>query len=101
VGGAVGAVGPTHEVAGMIRPLRRVAMRGAILRALRVVIRRVEIAGSYAATPEDARWAARLHTRLTDAFTEALAAPGSAASLAASDARRYLVNKNPTRRESP
>jgi hypothetical protein len=89
----------TSDAPGRVRVLRRLPSRGALLRALRTLVRRVEPLIAYGLS-DDQCWAARLHTRLTDAFAEALAAPGSAASLAASDVRRQLVNKTPARKET-
>jgi hypothetical protein len=72
----------------------RVPGRGALLRSLRGLLRRVDrFALHRARTSEETRWAARLADRLEAAFTDALETPGVGASLAAADRRAHVSAK--------
>lgn len=76
----------------------RVAGRGALLRSLRMLLRRVErFAAHRARCPEDRDWAAKLADRLDAALTDAAAAPGARASLVIAE-RRAEVNRKGFRR---
>lgn len=72
----------------------RIAGRGALLRSLRLLLRRLERYGEHrAATPDERRWAIRLLDCLNLGFTEAIAAPGARASLQHIDHRRICTSK--------
>jgi hypothetical protein len=74
--------------------------RGAILRSLRGLVRRVERFGERRArTPEDRAWSHRLADALDAAFREALAVPGGREALAAVDQRRARARKTPQGQE--
>jgi len=72
----------------------RIRGRGALLRSLLALLRRVRRYGEHrAATVEEQRWTARLHDDLTAACEEAMASDGARASLRAVDERRRLSSK--------
>jgi hypothetical protein len=75
----------------------RIAGPGALLRSLRGLLRRVERFGvHWARTDDERRWAARLADGLEVLLTEALAAPGTEASLQVADQRAGVGRKAPT-----
>jgi hypothetical protein len=72
----------------------RIRGRGALLRSLRSLCRRVERFGVHRAAARDEQlWAVRLADRFEAAFTEALDSPGARVSLAAVDRRASLRRK--------
>jgi hypothetical protein len=77
----------------------RIAGRGALLRSLRVLIRRVRRFGEHrAASHEEQGWTARLHDQLSTAFADATSTESARASLAAYDSRRARSAKTPALR---
>jgi hypothetical protein len=79
----------------------RIAGRGALLRSLRALLRRVQRFGEHrAASPEEQVWTARLHDRLSAAFADGTSSESARASLAAYDRRRARSMKASASRPS-
>lgn len=72
----------------------RIAGRGALLRSLRALLRRIERYGEHRAVRADERrWAARLFDELSAAYANALTADAARAALLAYDQRRRGAQK--------
>src|SRR4051812_26110055 len=79
---------------GQIRGASRIAGRGALLRSLRGLVRRVLRYGEHRATTADEqRWTAKLCDQLEAAYNAALSAPAARASLTTYDERRRRSSK--------
>lgn len=74
----------------------RIAGRGALLRSLRGLLRRIErYAEHRATTSHEQRWAARLADALDAAYVTGLSASGAQSALDAVDQRRAVSRKTP------
>jgi hypothetical protein len=74
----------------------RIGGRGALLRSLHGLLRRVQRFGEHrAATPAERLWAARLADALDSAYVRAAEDPGARASLVAANRRANVSRKTP------